>query len=51
MSATQMALPFQLPPSGPVKTTEQRQAFEQMLVEVRQETAEILAIVNQMFQQ
>lgn len=51
MSATQTALPLKLPQSGPVKTTEQRQSFERMLVELRQEAAEILAIANRMFQQ
>lgn len=51
MSAIQTALPLQFPQSGPVKTTKQRQAFEQMLVKVSHETTEILAIANQMFQQ
>ncbi|QUY40309.1 hypothetical protein HRE53_27120 (plasmid) [Acaryochloris sp. 'Moss Beach'] len=51
MSAVQTALPLKLPQSGPVKTTGQRQSFEKMLVELRQEAAEILAIANRMFQQ
>ncbi|MGR3280327.1 hypothetical protein ACSYAD_35330, partial [Acaryochloris marina NIES-2412] len=51
MTATQTALPLQLPQSGPVKTTEQRQGFERMLVDLRQEAMEILAIANRMFQQ
>ena len=51
MIAVQTALPLQLPQTGPVKTTEQRQAFERMLAELRQEAMEILAIANQIFQQ
>ena len=51
MIAVQTALPLQIPQSGPTKTTEQRQAFERMLAELRQEAMEILAIANQMFQQ
>ncbi|ABW31446.1 hypothetical protein [Acaryochloris marina] len=51
MIAVQTALPLQLPKSGPVKTTKQRQAFERMLAQLRKEAAEILAIANQMFQQ
>lgn len=51
MISNQMALPLALPPSGPAKTTDQRQAFDQMLVDLRQEAMEILAMANQMFQQ
>ena len=51
MIAVQTALPLKLPQTGPTKTTEQRQSFERMLAELRQEAMEILAIANQIFQQ